>query len=131
MRLRIIIKTPKGLASGVVSRKKFFLLRSVLGIKPKYSNITTNKKEGDDTIIWEFNTKDSKEYISIIKKVSMYDIIVRGGMSKIDEILSNKRYKWVSSRLDWTKEKREEVKRLLTEMTEIRVLKQSDLKDGK
>ena len=121
MQVKIRIKTPKGLASGVVSGKNFLLLRMLFGMKKTVRDkVITNKKEGDDEILWLVET-DYKGMMNITKRITLFETLISGVFG----------HKWMKAAIKKGKLSEEDQKQLeymLKEMTKIEIVK-SDARD--
>lgn len=118
MKLKIKIKTPKGNATGTVSSKMWFLVKGFIKMNKYKGDVRTNKKHGDDTIIWTVDVTVS-EMMKITKRVIMFDTIVSG-------IFESKKLKKAMKRMKWSKEKLKEVEWMIKDMTKIQIMKRSD-----
>ena len=115
MRIRIEIKTPDGLADGVVHGKgmKLMLLRKMLGINLKHDTIKVNKE--NNLITWWVDS-DPRTCMKVIRNVQMYDTIVSG-------VFNNRMLKKaVKKHMD--KGQQDELKHMLTDMTQIKVVRE-------
>lgn len=116
MKLHIRIKTPDGMASGVVSWKRFTALRIMLGVrKDKRQKIITNKKQGDNQIDW-FIEDSVKRCLKISKNVNMFETIMTGALS----------HKWLKKAMKkgkMSKEDQAQLKDMLVDMTRVEIVK--------
>jgi len=115
MKIRIEIKTPDGLARGVIEGKgmRLKMLRRMLGINLKHDNIEINKE--NNLILWHVDS-DIRTCMKINRNVFMYDRIVSG-------VFSNKMMKKAIKR-HMNKDQQKEIKNMLSEMTKITVVKE-------
>lgn len=117
IKIKIRIKTPKGHASGTVRSRNWAIIKTLLNLKNKKGTITTNKDEGDDTIIWVMEGTIS-EMMGIQKRVIMFDTIVSGIFT------SNVLKKAVKKFKGLKKDQLKEVQWMLKDMTKIEVLRE-------
>jgi len=109
LKLKIIIKTPVGYAKSTQFKLKPFLL----GRKGKLHKIMTN--DDDSQILWIVEA-DYRQYSKIIRNVTMYKTMISG-------ILNNKTVRKIAK---LNKDQEAELNNMLTDQTEIDVIKEKD-----
>jgi len=114
MELKILIRTPKGLAS--VKGLKLKIIKKILfrkaNIKKEYVNKQKNK------IVWVVECT-YRNYPSIIKSLTMYTVLLK-------QVSSNKLIRRALKRMADTPQDYKDVMDLLKSNTEIQLIKKSD-----
>ena len=115
MKIKIEIKTPDGMARGVVEGEgvRLKMLRNLLGINIKHDNIKIN--DANNLITWRVES-DTRKCMGIIKRVQMYDTIVSG-------VFNNKMLKQAVKK-HMRPDQQDELKNMLTDMTKIKVTRE-------
>lgn len=107
MKFRVLIKTPKGQATGTAHKISPF----IMGLRTKHS-VTTNKD--DDEIIWDVDGTP-KDYIRISRNVYLFDRIIGG-------ILDHKLMK-KTMRTKLRPEQEQELREMLQQHTSVTITK--------
>lgn len=108
MEIQIKIKTPKGQATKVEQKIRFFILGN------RIQQIKTIGNKEDDTIIWQINA-DPRKTNKILRNVALYDTIM-------EKMLTHKRVKkTINKQLDL--EGQEELRNMLINQTTVTVIK--------
>src|SRR3989338_6820220 len=110
MKVKIRIKTPKGNALGIYSKIKVFLIP--LGMHPQVES-----NEENDTIILSIEG-DPRKVQKIIKRVAMWDTLIRG-------VMENKGFRKMASR-SLKEGSIEELDDMLMEHTTLEVIKDEE-----
>lgn len=115
MKIRLEIKTPDGMAMGVVKgdNMRLKLLRRMLGINLRHDDIKVN--DANNLITWRVES-EPRNCMKVIRNVQMYDTIVSGVFSS--KILK----KAIKKHMD--DEQQKELKSMLTDMTKITVVRE-------
>jgi len=115
MKIRIEIKTPNGMAEGVIHGRgiKLNLLRRMLGINLKHDSVKVNDE--NNMIIWKIDS-DVRSCMKIIRNVQMYDVIV-------SSVFTNKTLKKAVKK-HMLPEQQEELRAMLEDMTDIKVVRE-------
>jgi len=114
MELKILIRTPKGLAK--TKGFKLNVIKKILFRKAKVKKEYVNKRK--DRIVWIVEC-DSRHYVGIIRGLTMYDVLLR-------QVGSNKMIKGALKRMADTPKDYDEVMELLKDSTEVKLLKSTD-----
>jgi uncharacterized metal-binding protein len=114
MEAKILIRTPKGQATGTKEK-----LRKIIGIH-KSAEVHTNKKTGDNEILWIVKG-DTRRVMKAIDNTYKFNAMM-------NMVLNNHAVKKLVNRL--LKEKdAEELYTMLTQQTEVEVIKEAQIKD--
>ena len=109
MKARIIIKTPKGQASGTEEKLRAFIL-------PGKVNHQVMVNDDDDTIIWEAEGT-VKQIMRINKNVAMFDVMIKG-------IMDNKLVKKACEPGQY-----DQLKEMLANNTRIEIIKEASAEE--
>lgn len=112
--IKILIKTPSGYAKSTEYKLRPFLI----GRKGKMHQILTNKE--DSKILWIVDAQP-RQYHKIIKNVTVYKTM-------ISKIMQNKTIQKVAK---ITADQKKELNNMLTDQTEIDVIKEKDWEEIK
>lgn len=109
LRIRISIRTPKGYALSTAKRLRPY----IIGARRIKNEVWANR--ADNHIIWVVDA-EAKDYLAIVRNVSLYDTLVKGA-------LSNKLLQRAAKLSDADKK---ELDKMLHEDTRITIVKHYD-----
>jgi len=110
MKIKIIIKTPKGQATGTEKKLRPF----IIGKKANHQIFTTPE---DNQILWELET-DIRHALKIQRNVTAYDSMIKGMFShKLMKKLSDKQL---------SPEDKKQLEEMLINQTSVEIIKESD-----
>lgn len=114
MKLKCVIKTPKGQAS-----KAQKTLQNVIFGKlwRKYDTFSSYVNDADSEVAWEVETRNTRDYMRISRNLAMYDVMIK-------RILDSKRVKKIAAK-EFSEEDLKRLKEMLQNQTSITIIKEA------